>query len=165
MGTERNLYIPSLSRIMNSTKSFPPADDLLSVIADGFDTLALTIEHTDWAPIRAELSARALNGVRYILITCAIIHTLFQRTRAWWVNEGHAQAKHIYTQAQEIAKMCVHEARSLYADIYTQMIRFDVIIDTPINVDFSKWLLADLKVYANHTGKIRKSDLIAILQN
>jgi hypothetical protein len=150
---------------MNSTKSFPPADDLLSVIADGFDTLALTIEHTDWAPIRAELSARAMNGVRYVMIACAVIHTLFTLTLDWWANGGRAQAVHIYTQAQQIAKVCVHEVRSLYADIYTQMIKLNVIIDTPINVNFSVWKLNDLKVYANHTGRIRKADLIAILQN
>jgi hypothetical protein len=150
---------------MNSTKSFPPADDAMTALAEVFDTIALTIEHTDWAPVRAELSARALNGVRYVMIACAILHTLFALTLEWWANGGREQTVHVYTRAQEIAKVCVSELRSLYADIYTQLIRFDVLIDTPINVNFSKWLLADLKVYANHTGKIRKADLLELILN
>lgn len=126
----------------NPTPSFPPVDDLIA-----------QMRKVDW-------STRAQNGVRYVLITIALMHTFSLMIRAWWVSNGREQSAQLVQNLIAFLDIICAESIELYEDIYTALIAFDIIIDTEFNLDYAKWRVGDLRILTNSPSSVRKAQLV-----
>lgn len=109
---------------------------------------------------KVDWSTRAQNGVRYVLITIALMHTFSLMIRAWWVSNGREQSAQLVQNLIAFLDIICAESIELYEDIYTALIAFDIIIDTEFNLDYAKWRVGDLRILTNSPSSVRKAQLV-----